>query len=69
MVISGAVIFVQRAEFGHSPSGARLGRIQASPYYVNGKFQCLEPVEKIVEGSQAEAMWEFLFGAKQGLWH
>jgi L-ascorbate metabolism protein UlaG (beta-lactamase superfamily) len=65
--ISGVAIFVQGSEFGRTPSGERLARIQASPHYVNDRFQCLEPVEKIVEGSQVEVMWEFLFGSKQGL--
>lgn len=67
VLICGVMIFVQKPEFGRAPTGERLARIQASPHYVNGQFQCLEPVEKIVEGSQAGAMWEFLFGSKQDL--
>lgn len=63
----GLLVFVQRPAFGRAPTGDRLTRIEASPHYVKGKFQCLEPVEKIVEGSQAGAMWAFLFGDKQNL--
>ncbi len=69
LAVLAAVVFlyVQRPEFGRVPSGERLARIQASPHYVNGEFQSLEPVANIVEGSQAGAMGEFLFGSKDGL--
>ena len=36
--------FVNQPKFGRLPSGDRLARIQASPHYINGQFQCLEPV-------------------------
>ena len=67
-IIAGAVlIFIQQPQFGRAPSGNRLARMEASPHYINGKFQCLEPVEKIVEGSQTDAMIEFVTGSKDGL--
>ena len=68
VVLAAAVgLFVQQPQFGRSPSGARLARIEASPHYMNGKFQCLEPVEKIVEGSQVDAWVKFLTGSKEQL--
>lgn len=59
-------LFVHRPEFGRAPSGERLVRMQASPHYKNGQFQCLEPVENIMEGDENRftAMWKFLFGDK-----
>ena len=37
--------FVRQPQFGRSPSGIRMERIQASPNFVHGHFRCLEPVE------------------------
>jgi L-ascorbate metabolism protein UlaG (beta-lactamase superfamily) len=67
IVAVGVLLYIQQPQFGRAPSAARLARIQASPHYVNGKFECLEPVTNIVENSQSGAMWEFLFGSKVGL--
>jgi L-ascorbate metabolism protein UlaG (beta-lactamase superfamily) len=62
-----SLLYIQQPQFGRAPSGQRLARIQASLHYVEGKFQCLEPVEKIVEKGQGTAMLKFLFGSTQGL--
>lgn len=70
---AGSYSFVHREAFGHHPTGARLARIQASPHYRDGKFQCLEPVDNIMESSEGDgdgrimATWKFLFGDKTGL--
>jgi L-ascorbate metabolism protein UlaG (beta-lactamase superfamily) len=42
-------LYTRLPKFGREPSPARLARIQASPNYKNGKFVCLEPIEKVVE--------------------
>ena len=44
----------------------------ASPHYQNGRFQCLEPIDDIMEPSEdgegrLAATWKFLFGDKTGL--
>lgn len=44
----------------------------ASPHYQNGRFQCLEPIDDIMEPSEdgesrLSATWKFLFGDKTGL--
>lgn len=70
---AGGYSFVHREAFGHHPTGTRLARIQASPHYRDGKFQCLEPVDNIMESSEGDgdgrimATWKFLFGDKTGL--
>lgn len=48
-VAGGGAWFVHQPKFGKSPSGRRLERIKASPHYVNGRFQCLEPVETVAD--------------------
>jgi len=61
ILISGmAYAFLQQPEFGHMATGKRLDRIQASPHYINGEFQALEPVKQIVEGSQFAATVRYL---------
>lgn len=73
LLSGGGYKFVHGEAFGHKPEGERLARIQASPNYRNGQFQCIEPVENIMEdtGEEAEgrfmATWKFLFGDKKGL--
>ena len=42
-------LYTRLPKFGRAPSAARLARMQASPNYKNGKFVCLEPIEKVVE--------------------
>lgn len=64
--------FVHRPAFGKNPEGARLQRIMASPHYRNGKFQCIDPIDDIMEPSddgegRLSATWKFLFGDKTGL--
>ena len=64
--------FVHRPAFGKNPEGARLQRIMASPHYRNGKFQCIDPIDDIMEPSEdgegrLSATWKFLFGDKTGL--
>ena len=69
IVALGAFAYTQTAKFGRPPGGARLARIQKSPHYVHGEFQCLEPVTQIVEsgGGSFTATLKFLFGDKAGL--
>jgi hypothetical protein len=42
-------LYTRLPKFGRAPSAARLARMQASPNYKDGKFVCLEPIEKVVE--------------------
>lgn len=61
--IGGGFWFVHQPKFGRLPSGERLARIQASPHYVNGQFQCLEPVEVMTNPDENRfvAMYKFIF--------
>jgi L-ascorbate metabolism protein UlaG (beta-lactamase superfamily) len=63
----GADLFIHRPEFGRQPNGARLKRIESSPHYKNGQFQCLEPIENIMEGDENRfvALGKFLFEDKK----
>ena len=61
-VAVGAYFYSQRPEFGRTPSGKRLARIQQSPHYYKGRFWSIVPVEKAVETSQLQATLRFLFG-------
>ena len=54
--------YSQRPEFGRTPTGKRLERIQQSPHYYKGRFWAIKPIEKAVETSQFEATMRFLFG-------
>lgn len=72
LVAGGASWFVHRPQFGRLPEGTRRARILASPNYYDGKFQCLDPLEDIMEESEdgesrLSATWKFLFGDKKGL--
>lgn len=73
LLSAGGYSFIHSEAFGHVPTGKRLARIQASPYYQDGQFQCLEPVADIMESSGDDgegrimATWKFLFGDKKGL--
>ena len=70
MLSGGAALFVNRPEFGRSPRGARLARMEASPHYVNGQFQNLVPVQVMNEKSgenRLVATAKFLFGDKSAL--
>ena len=58
----GVYFYSRRPEFGRTPTGKRLERIQQSPHYYKGRFWSIMPVEKAVETSQFEATMRFLFG-------
>ena len=60
---AGVYFYSQRPEFGRTPTGKRLARIQQSPHYYNGRFWSITPVEKPVETSQFQATMRFLFGS------
>jgi len=51
-VAGGGLWFVNQPKFGRLPSGERLEKIQSSPHYINGKFQCLEPVEVLTNSNE-----------------
>ena len=70
LLTGGGMLFTRRPEFGQLPQGARLARMQASPHYVNGKFQNLVPVQVMNEQNGENrfvAMAKFLFGDKSHL--
>ena len=54
--------YSRRPEFGRTPTGKRLERIQQSPHYYKGRFWAIDPIERPVETSQFEASMRFLFG-------
>lgn len=60
-VATGTTYYVNRPEFGSAPTGDRLARIQASPHYYGGQFQCPEPIADTISGSKLGAMASFLF--------
>lgn len=49
LAVGGGVCFVNTAKFGRLPRGDRLERIKASPHFINGRFECLEPVEVLAD--------------------
>lgn len=67
LVFSGAVfIFMQQAQFGKLPSGARLEKIKKSPNYKNGSFQNLSHTPDLTEGvSYWMVLKEFFFVKKE----
>lgn len=75
MIVSGTILlavgiagwaFVSQDKFGRSPSGARLGRVLASPNYSNGAFRNQLPTPMMVDsaGFFSTAM-KFIFGEKE----
>lgn len=61
----GIFIYMQQPKFGRHPRGARLERIQKSPYYKDGQFQNQIPTTVNTEGvSSFEMLWNFFFGDK-----
>ena len=57
------LLFLQQAQFGKKPAGARLEAIQNSPNCKDGQFQNLSPTPNFSEDhSMPGVMWEFLFG-------
>ena len=70
LLAGGGMLFTRSPEFGRLPQGERLARIEASPHYVNGKFQNLVPVQVMNEHNGEKrfvAMAKFLFGDKSHL--
>ncbi|MBO6236797.1 MAG: hypothetical protein J6N22_08770 [Schwartzia sp.] len=61
MAAGGGILFTQQEKFGRLPSGARLARMQASPHYVNGRFECLEPVEILADKSENRVLMTIKF--------
>ncbi len=61
-LVLATLVFLQQPQFGKTPSGERLARIQQSPQYRNGKFQNLSPTPDLTEGtSYYTVMKEFFF--------
>ncbi|HMI66097.1 MAG TPA: MBL fold metallo-hydrolase [Cyclobacteriaceae bacterium] len=61
-LVLATLVFLQQPQFGKTPSGERLARIQQSPHYRNGKFQNLSPTPDLSEGvGYYTVMKEFLF--------
>ena len=52
LTLGGGAFFINQPKFGRLPSGDRLIRIQNSPHYINGKFECLEPVEVMTNSDE-----------------
>ena len=64
---AGGYGFVHSDRFGRLPTGERLRRIQASPHYINGRFECLHPVKSILKDeSQAEAIYKMITADRTG---
>ena len=64
-VALGGFGFVHTARFGRAPQGERLRRIEASPHYHNGRFECLEPVTSTLEGeTMPQAFYKMIFDDK-----
>lgn len=62
----GVYWFLQQPQFGRTPSGKRLERIQQSPNYRNGQFQNLSPTPMLTEGANYFSMLkEFIFGNRK----
>ena len=61
LTIGGGTYFVNQPKFGRLPSGDRLKRIQQSPHYVNGQFQCLTPVEVMTNKDENRFLATFKF--------
>lgn len=57
--------FMQQPQFGKSPSGKRLERIQNSPNFRDGKFQNLSFTPNFAEGTtMPEVLFKFIFGKR-----
>lgn len=62
ILTSATIIYMQKATFGKTPSGARLERIKQSPNYRDGKFQNLSHTPDLAEGvSYYRVMKDFFF--------
>jgi len=60
LLVAAVAIYSGRPEFGRAPSGERLKKIEASPHYVSGRFEALEPVREVVKGGLAGRVWATL---------
>jgi L-ascorbate metabolism protein UlaG (beta-lactamase superfamily) len=59
------LIFIRQQQFGQTPSGERLKRVEQSPNYRDGSFQNLNHTPDLTEGvSYYEVLKEFLFTKK-----
>ena len=68
----GIFYYVNRPEFGRSPSGERLKKILNSPHYFKDHFECLTPVQVMSEDDAEKenrivATLKFIFGDKTNL--
>lgn len=58
-------IFIRQEQFGHTPNGERLKRVEKSPNYRNGAFHNLNHTPDLTEGvSYYAVLKEFLFTKK-----
>ena len=48
----GGAGYLHSARFGRPFRPERLARMQASPHYINGRFECLEPVRVLEDENQ-----------------
>lgn len=63
ILIVGVVLFMKQPQFGKTPSGGRLIKINKSPNYKDGQFQNLSKTPMLTEGASYSAMLkEFFFG-------
>ena len=66
-LLAGTGGVLAREDFGGSPSGRRLERILASPYWQDGEFRNLYPLKpRPTEKSFARNMVDFLFRSNEG---
>ncbi|WP_262249445.1 MBL fold metallo-hydrolase [Parapedobacter soli] len=62
VLVVAIIIFTRQPPFGSAPQGQRLGRIESSPNYKNGRFQNLEDTPDLAEGANmATVLWNFIF--------
>ena len=52
LTLGGGAWYVNTPKFGRLPRGDRLERIKASPHFINGRFECLEPVQVLADPNE-----------------
>ncbi len=52
---------LSRPDFGRTPTGERLARVQASPHYKDGAFRPLEPIVNHLKDGFVVSMYKFIF--------
>lgn len=63
LLAAGTFIFMLHPQFGKTPTGERLARIQKSPQYRDGKFQNISPTTTMAEGySMMGEIRKMIFG-------